>query len=335
MNEPAISSPAGQPPLPDKLIDAAIAWSVKLHFNTPSASTQAAFERWLQADPLHARAWQRVTAAREPFAAMPAGLLRDTMTNLRGRQRQTRRNVLKLLALAGFACGSGWLIRTSAPWQRLIADASTATGEIRTLTLQDGTQITLNTDSAISTRMLGELRLIVLRRGEVLITTGADAGMAHRRPFWVHTPFGRLQALGTRFTVRLEETRARISVQEGAVALHPAGNATTDIVHSGETRWLTADASAPATLAGIEADSWADGIIAGRNMRLADLLAELARYRLGRIVCDAGVADLRVSGLYHVDDTDRTLAFLAQTQPIVVSYRTRFFVHVGPRDTSR
>ena len=80
----------------------------------------------------------------------------------------------------------------------------------------------------------------------------------------------------------------------------------------------------------IEADAWANGVIAGKDMRLADLLAELARYRPGHITCDPRVAGLRVSGLYHVKDTDQALQFLLQTQPVSVVYTTRFWVSVGP-----
>ncbi|MGT2491756.1 hypothetical protein ACU4GD_17580 [Cupriavidus basilensis] len=64
-------------------------------------------------------------------------------------------------------------------------------------------------------------------------------------------------------------------------------------------------------------------------MRLADVLAELARYRTGRIVCDPRVADLRISGAYHLRDTDQTLRFLAQSQPVAVVYRTRLLGHGG------
>ena len=60
------------------------------------------------------------------------------------------------------------------------------------------------------------------------------------------------------------------------------------------------------------------------------LLAELSRYRRGRISCAPEVADLRVSGTYHIGDTDRALAFLAQTLPVRVRYWTRYWVTVGP-----
>jgi transmembrane sensor len=329
--------------LPDAVVDAAIAWSVRLDYNSPSAEARAAFERWVQADARHALAWERVGAMRGDFAAVPPQLALNTLQAadaLRrngGLGRTGRRGALKALSFAGVALATGWVVREHAPWQRLLADASTAVGEQRTLQLADGTSLALNTDTAVGIELAGAQRRLVLRRGEILVTTGADAGQAAKRPFWVETPFGALQALGTRFTVRLQGERALVAVQEGAVALHPAalGGASVPaaaVLKPGESRWLAAAGTAAAVPTGLQSDAGADGVVAGREMRLADLLAELERYRHGRIVCDERVAGLRVSGVFHVKDTDRALQFIRQTQPVSVVYRTRFWVRVGPED---
>ncbi|ENO99044.1 transmembrane sensor [Thauera phenylacetica B4P] len=340
--------------MPDEMVDAAIAWSVKLDYNRATDATRQAFEQWLRADPLHVLAWSRIGTLRGDLAQLPTRLALDTLQAVEAQRESAhksthheRRQALKLLSLSGLVLGLGWAARDHAPWQRLLADASTSVGEQKTLHLADGTVLVLNTDSAVSTDVEGERRLIVLRRGEIMVTTGADAGTdagasgrgaaAKRssRPFWVHTPFGRMQALGTRFVVRLEPDRARVSVQEGAVALHPDNPAAEvgdpAIVHAGESRWLSEAGSAPAQSLGFEADAWAEGVVAGRNIRLGDLVAELGRYRSGRVTCDDRVAGLRVSGVFHIRDTDQALRFLAQTQPVSVAYRTRWWVTVGPQ----
>lgn len=327
----------GERALPEHLIDTAIAWSIRLDHHLPTPQARADFERWLRADPQHAVAWQRVGSLGRTFRAVPPQLVRDTLQTvdgLRQRRRVTRRGAIERLSLAGVLLGAGWVAREHAPWQRWLADAATATGEQQTLPLADGSVVVLNTDSVVHTDFGGDRRMVVLRRGEIQVTTGSDAqalaSRGHGRPFWVATPFGEMRALGTRFTVRLDGPRARISVQEGAVKLHPARGGATAIVRPGESRWMSADGTAPADLRGIEADAWTDGVIAGKDMRLADLLAELARYRPGHITCDPRVAGLRVSGLYHVKDTDQALQFLLQTQPVSVVYTTRFWVSVGP-----
>lgn len=155
--------------------------------------------------------------------AVTSAVISSALTGARA--RQARRRALKLLAFsgAGLASGAtGLLAYAEAPWQRLLADASSGAGERRALLLDDGTRLVLNADTAVRTRMDALARTVTLMRGEILVETGADAGLAARREFWVDTPAGRLQALGTRFVVRLAGERARVSVLEGSVALHPA-----------------------------------------------------------------------------------------------------------------
>lgn len=107
---------------------------------------------------------------------------------------------MKLLSLAGITLATGWIVREHTPWQRLLADASTATGEQCVLHLADGTVVVLNTDSAVSFDLAEAQRLIVLQGGEMHITTGPDAEVLARtggkRLFRVHTPFG----TGTRYS---------------------------------------------------------------------------------------------------------------------------------------
>ena len=315
-----------QESIPAKVVDAAIAWAVRLDYNTPSSEAVQAFQQWLQADPHHRLAWQRVASLRSDFAAVPTQLARETLQAAEA--QRSRRGALKLVGVAGTALAAGWLAREHTPWQRLVADTSTAAGEQRTVSLADGTSVMLNTDSAIRVDLSGERRVIGLLRGEILVATGAD-----HRPFWVYTAFGTLQALGTRFVVRLGKERARVSVQEGAVALHPLSNPAdggTAIVRAGGSWWLSEAAAVSAEPYVFDPHAWSDAVIAGKNMRLADFLAELSRYRAGRIVCDERVADMRLSGVYQVRDTDGALRFLAQTQPLQVTYRSRLLVMVGP-----
>lgn len=323
-------APGAAAPIAASIVDQAIDWSVKLNFGQADARTRAAFERWRRAAPEHELAWTRVQSLNADFNTVPQGLALDTLTALNGARRRQRRVVLKSLLLAGGVLGTGWAAREQVPWQRLTADVSTGLGERRALTLADGTRLVLNTDSAVSLRLDGAERVVVLHRGEISLDTGSDPGSLARRPFRVRTPYGVVEALGTRFVVRLDDDGARVSVQEHAVALTPAEGGERVIVQAGQQGWLDRWHAQPLQPPAMESAAWVEGAIAGKNMRLADLLAELSRYRRGRINCAPEVADLRVSGTYHVDDTDRALAFLAQTLPVRVRYWTRYWVTVGP-----
>lgn len=315
-------------------IDAAIAWTVKLDYSEPTPETRRAFERWLQADAEHELAWQRAHALKGLVERVPPRLLRDTLQTV-DEQRRTRglsrRRALKLLSFAGIGFAAAWLAGPNLLRQRQAEEyASTRIGERRTLQLADGTVLILNTDSAVLTRFGADERRIVLQRGEILLTTGKDTGAVQPRPLRVYTPFGTVQAIGTRFVVRIEDQRARISVQEGAVALRAAAGGEPAVVYAGESRWLGAHGSEPAVARGFEDDAWADGVIVARNLRLADLVAELARYRVGAVDCDERIADLPVSGVFHLTDPDQTLRFLAQTQSLSV-VRNGAHIGIGPK----
>ena len=322
--------------LPRRIVEAAIAWMVRLDFNPSSADDRQAFEHWLAADPAHALAWQRVRQLDGPFAVVPPDLLRAThggQDPALARRRRSLRSKARLLALATLTLGSAWLVREHTPWQRLIADASTSVGESRTMLLADGTTIRLNTDSAINLQISADARRVVLRRGEIQVRIGtADA--RSKRPFSLECAAGRVESLDAQFLARLVDDRLRVTVTEGAVVLHPDGGGSGRLLGAGDTRWLSAGGVEAADLRGLEAGSWVEGVVAGRNIRLADLLAELARYRPGHLHCEDSVADLRASGLYLTADVDQTLDFLAQALPIRIRRLTPLWVSVGPARVS-
>lgn len=74
--------------------------------------------------------------------------------------------------------------------------------------------------------------------------------------------------------------------------------------------------------------AWSKGVLVAENMRIADFLAELSRYRSGLLRCDPAVADLRVTGVFPLHDTDRALLNLTLGLPVRIVYRTRYWVTV-------
>ncbi len=188
------------------------------------------------------------------------------------------------------------------------------------MTLADGSRLTLNTDTAIDVLFDSQQRLVHLREGEILVQTAPDTA-ALPRPFLVSTPQGRMQALGTRFTVREMSLRTHLAVLEGAVKVtlaHDTPGAPL-IVNAGQRTDFSAQ-----TLGGVDPNdrnvgAWVQGMLMADNMRLADLLVELARYRRGFVRCEPAIADLRVSGAFPISDTQRTLNMLAHTYPVLVT----------------
>jgi len=328
-----------QPKL-DPAVEAAIDWSVKLRFNQADAEVWARFQRWRAEDAAHDAAWRRMEALHADFAGhAPAGITADTLSLLHGRRRTGRRRALKFLMGAGVVTGSSWLIHGFTPWQRVMADYSTAYGERRTWTLDDGTRVVLNTDSAIAVNFSASERRIELLRGEIQVTTGADAGAAAKRALRVATAFGDLSPIGTVFLVRLRQHNVQMTVQQGAVALSPraarqADTAQTRIARAGETWTLQAEHAYREARAGGTAGAWVNGSLVAEDMPLAELLSELGRYRAWHLRWDPAVAAMRITAVIQLDDLDRALDFLAQSHGLLVQRYTPFYVTVGKRPTA-
>lgn len=75
-------------PIPAPVVDAAITWSVKLDYNQATPATLRAFEQWLNADPLHAQAWERIGSLRCDFTKLPPQLALDTLQTVEALRRK-------------------------------------------------------------------------------------------------------------------------------------------------------------------------------------------------------------------------------------------------------
>ncbi|WP_409076730.1 FecR domain-containing protein [Paraburkholderia sp. BL23I1N1] len=200
----------------------------------------------------------------------------------------------------------------------------TAVGERRTVTLADGTRVTLNTDSAIDIGFSSTERRVRLIKGEIMIATGHGAG--EQRPFMVETAQGKLQPLGTRFAVRQQSALCRLDVFEGAVRISPRdAPGRTPVVRAGQrARFTRDDVSALEPISENDA-AWTDGLIVASGTRLGDFVTELDRYRAGHLSCDPSVAGLRLSGTFPLADTDRVLDTVTRTLPVEVVFITRYW----------
>jgi transmembrane sensor len=309
-----------------RLVDQAIQWMIKLRFNVADDASTAAFDRWLHTSAEHQQVWQRVATMNDDFNQLPAQVGRHALQG--ARQRISRREGLKLLGLVAGAAGLTWLGRDYTPLPGLMADYRTATGERRWVALDDGSKIQLNSASAFDATFSAERRLLHLHRGEMLVNTGVDD-----RPLWVQTRDGYLRALGSRFLVREEAQGTLLAVQQGAVALFANSREANarQVLKPGE-QVLFDHTGVHAPIAnGLDPWGWSDGVISAHNMRLDDFLSELSRYRNGLLRCSEAVAGLRVSGTYQLNDTDQVLSLVAQSLPVDVTYRSRYWVTVSPR----
>ena len=235
-----------------------------------------------------------------------------------------RRQAIKMLSGVLLVGSAAWITRDLTGWQRWTSDLATTTGERRSIQLPDGTRLQLNTDSAVDLDFNPRQRLIKLVRGEILVSCGATSSA----PLLVETRHGLLEGIDGRLAVRQVSDCTRLSVISGNVTIHSPHQADglSTQVHAGENYLVRRTEAVPTQPMNMDVGAWADGLIVTRGMRLADFLGEVGRYRHGFLGCSAEIADLRLSGVFRLEDTDKLLAILPKTLPVQVRYRTRWWV---------
>ena len=315
-----------------QVVKQAIHWLLRLRNNASNSRLRQQCDVWRAEHQEHELAWQRVQSLHAELSnnlhAVPgAHVAFNTLEN--SAQGLGRRQALKLLSGALLMGSAAWLGRDLTGWQQWTADFATVTGERRGFQLPDGTRLELNTASSVDLDYTAHQRLIKLTRGEIIVTCGgADEGSSLDRPLRVHSRHGVYEGVAARFILRQEADCTRLSVTSGMVAIHsplPADGMPIQ-VQAGQSYVIDHQRARLAPPQDMDVGAWVDGLIVTRNMRLGDFLQEVGRYRHGYLTCTTDIADLRLSGVFRLEDTDKLLAILPQTLPVQLRYRTRWWV---------
>lgn len=312
------------PPEQRQALKMAAQWFALLCDENVTEHQRQQWQAWHQQNEDHRWAWQRVEALQSQLQGVPGKFSYRTLDQAGRQSTLDRRTLLKSLLLL-LGVGGSWLGFQSPLGRELRADYRTATGEIKPIVLSDGSQLVLNTASAVDVRYSAEKRLILLHSGEISLITGRDD-----RPFWVESRQGAMRALGTHFLVRENDDQTQLTVLEHAVEAQLADFPQEKRrINAGEQISFSAVAFGQQQAAG-NGDSWTRGVLSVSQWRLDQVLAELARYRHGRLDCDPAIAGLRVSGSFPLKEPDRALLLLSQTLPIRLQSFTRYWLKVVP-----
>jgi len=274
-----------------------------------TANEDRALQAWLSVDPLHALAFAK---AEKVWRAMGSAPVKAEVNKrrVRGvarrlgypplRQERPRRRWIAPALAASLALV---VVGTAQDWPtRLRADAMTATGERRDVTLDDGSTVQLNTASAITIDYRGDQRVIHLLKGEAAFTVAADRA----RPFTVEAGEGTTTALGTRFIVRRDSADTEVAVTEHRVRVAwPIGAASSrvDLGEGQATRYGPSGIVHPQAVDAGAIASWTRGRLVFVDRPLGEVVAELNRYHPGYIrVMGDDLAQRRVSGVFRTDD---------------------------------
>lgn len=287
-----------------ELEDQAIEQWVHLTSGSASESERAAFERWRQRSPAHQAAAE---LAEQIWQALPQTRTAETFVPPAVKQRRPLRWVAAAAGLAALAVTS-----LSDPVQVYFADHSTAVGERKLITLEDGSQVWLNSATALSVHYTAGRREISLLKGEALFQVSKDAS----RPFVVQAAGGSVQAVGTRFDVDRQSQRVRVGVTEGEVKVSSAGQAVPLKIAQQLDFEEGLPPSASHTLDLNTAAAWQRGKLIFNRRPLSEVFADIERYMPGSVVVAGQLPDTAVSGVFSLDDVPGMLSVLSRTQPV-------------------
>ncbi|MCW4461999.1 FecR domain-containing protein [Sphingomonas sp. BT-65] len=321
--------------------EAAVYWVLRHDREELSAADRAAFAAWLDASEANARAFRKangvwdvfdqadadphLTALRQAALATPAPRRRWIPALGAGLAASLAAAALLLPGQLGLIDGphtpaADVMAGTEA--QPAAARFATAKGERRTVSLPDGTRVTLNTDTAIALAYTPGSRHVRLLRGQALFEVAKDAA----RPFSVEAAGRRVTALGTVFEVRLDPGRMKVVLIEGRVVVDRAagGSELPDpaptLLKPGQA--LVAELGVPQRVAPVDVGSelmWREGYVSLEDTPLAAAVAEMSRYTAAPIrVLDEETGRMRVSGVFRTGDADRFAGLVRELLPVRV-----------------
>lgn len=274
-------------------------WVVRMDRGLSDAESRD-LDRWLEGDSRRLGAFARlraVSAATERAAALGPGY---APADFAAPARPTRRGLLMRGGLAAGIAGLGVL----GLWQAQGRRFATQRGELRVVPLEDGSVVTLNTDSRLLVRYSETQRSLRLLKGEALFEVAKDVA----RPFVVEADGVQVRAVGTSFTVsRLPDRPVQVLVREGIVDVgRPATAAPSVRVAANHRVLAVAAAVEPHAVNAAEISrelAWRDGRIAFEGETLAEAARSFERYSDIRIrLDDPAIARETITGLFQAND---------------------------------
>lgn len=304
-------------PLPPS--DAAAEWFARLQDERAGAEDFAAFAAWLESDPRHGEAFDRVEQLWVDFDfldhATPAPIAQAFPRRAPARTTGTRRMSARFMAWASVAAAAavaGIFVLTS-DMTRSPTVYQTAAGERRDIALDDGTHIVLAGDSSVSVRLKAHQRDAAITKGEAVFDIADDPA----RPFQVAIGDQTVRDIGTVFNLSRRGAEQQITVVSGIVEVSGGGAGNVrlgpgdQLFHrQGERRSIRSRVDVAEVVA------WRSGRLVFRNRSLSDVVRMLNRHLSQPLKIDEEVAALPFTGMLKLGDRGAVARQLGQLLPV-------------------
>lgn len=286
----------------DNIDQEAAKWVAKLNSGIVSAEDRQQFNAWVAQSPAHRQAffamrnhWQNLgQAAQQSPAPVP---------------QRSQSGKPWMMAAASVLLVVSLTLAYPRLQDAVLADVLTATGERKTLSLEDGSTLHLNTETAVVIDFSPQQRTIRLLHGEAEVIVAHDTS----RPLVIVSGHHESKALGTDFSVaRIGET-CTVTVFESIVQVSDHNNVI-GLLKPGEQLQVSDDSPQAIKIAVNlkEANAWRGGKLAFTARPLSSVIAEINRYRPGHLfLLNQTAASRPVSGVFDITKLDESLMAIA------------------------
>lgn len=291
------------------------------------------FETWI-ADPINEREFHAQRALLDvamELKGRPRADLLGTVAEQKAAHRWGGRLTARpvwgfVTAFAVLTLALGWSALRSEGY--VAQTYQTATGQVRTVVLPDGSVVGLNTQTQLEWVGTPTDRRVRLIRGEAYFEVVHDPS----RPFRILLAHSQVQVLGTRFDVyQMANGDVRVSVMSGMVAVEGLDSGLG--APPSWSRRLTSGQQIEYSPVGLVADvhaivapkviRWRQGMLETQGEPLSDFVSDLSRYTTERIVIsDPRAATQKVGGAFSVRNIDDTLDRLSRIAPVTVTHQS-------------
>jgi transmembrane sensor len=195
-----------------------------------------------------------------------------------------------------------------------------ATG-VRSLTLPDGTLVQLDHGSRIDVRFDKHVRHVAVLHGHVLFDVGKDPA----RPMLVDVGGHVLQDIGTIFDVRRDAGSDTLTVISGRVRvlnalkpsatgddLPPVGGPVADLTAGQQIELAVTSTGAVHPVQAAQVTAWLPSEISFQHETIGNVARRFNAYTSKPLVIEnGGIADKRISGVFHAHNPQAFVAYLA------------------------
>lgn len=298
-------------------IEQALEWLALRCGGPISAADRRAFEAWRAASPDHAAAYaeaealwarldwsealnqQSLSAAQVAPPASPRGAPRRWTT-------PSRRGLMAMAAGIGALAVTPLALQIVSGERRRFA---TEVGEIRHLSLEDGSRVSLGGRSVLATRVGDRVRQMRLDAGEAFFDVARD----ETRVFTVVGAGLKAEALGTAFEVRLGELGPEVFVEEGRVRVTAITTGEQTVIGAGERAALRGGALKRAAINPAGVAPWRRQRFSFIDQPLSEVVAEVNRYyRPGVTIASPELGARKVTAAFTIEQIPQALESLAQ-----------------------